>query len=181
MRNRIVPITSIIFILVFGSCAMAEEPQNAFRRVELNWNIRSYNRLSSSKYVGDQLSIAVKVLPRLAAVAEVDEHTDDCGCSKITAQRYGARFSSQLGKRWTHYEQVLAGTAQLDFQNGSSVMAGGGIDFAIRPWLALRPAEIHYTYYHFDPVSNHGVPVFDSKSLHGVRIDGGIVFRLIRK
>jgi len=57
--------------------------------------------------------------------------------------------------------------------NGFSMTAGGGVDLGLKNWIALRLAQVDYTFTHFSDALE--------TNANGVKVGVGVVFRFGKK
>ena len=102
-------------------------------------------------------------LPRTTVEAE----------DSLSSYRGGARFRKPFGRRVTTFVEGLAG-AETGFRHGGfrsntgfSVDAGGGVDVALKDWLAIRAIHVKYQ-----------TTWIDGTNVDGLRVHAGVVFRI---
>jgi len=172
-----------MLMLLISTTLSAQEHANSFRRVEINWNALSFARMEGSNLWGGQFGLGINITPAVAIVGEFDAHrNNDFGTLDLFTYRVGPRFSSRPGNRVRMFGQVLVGGAQARESvvisgltssvsvNGFSMAAGGGLDVGINRWFAIRAGQLDYNYTRFQGFS-----------WDGVRVGGGVVFRMVPK
>ena len=156
--------------------------QEGGRRYEIGWNPVSYSRQGAANLYGGDLSFALKANEEISLVANFAVHTRSTFADNLTtkALTFGPRFYFQRTDRVSSFGEVLvggthvtgpgitpyAGNGASQSYNGFAVVFGGGVDFGIKPWFAIRAPEIDYSYLHFSGTSSDGI-----------RIGAGIVFK----
>lgn len=170
-------IAVLVAVLCLGGVAAAQD-RNEFRRFDINWNVLSYSRQGSTNNYGGTLGFTVHINPRWGIVADAGIHEESGGGLETTTYRFGPKITKRIGPRWSAFGQFLAGGTHLSIPslgalsptaNGFSMLAGGGVDFGIRRWFAIRAVEGGYS----------GLYV-DRPGLgwsNGARVSAGIVFR----
>jgi hypothetical protein len=166
----------LLLVICFGSGAAAQD-RNEFRRFDINFNVLSYARQGSTDQYGGTLGFTVHVNQRWSVVADVGIHETSDGL-ETTTYRFGPKITHRMSPRWSAFGQFLAGGTHLSIPdlgafsptaNGFSMLAGGGVDFGIRRWFAIRVVEGGYSGMHVNTPGGGWS--------NGARVSGGIVFR----
>ena len=74
----------------------------------------------------------------------------------------GARITDNLFNRFL----LGISTVAKESFNGYSLSAGGGVDVAIKPWFAIRAAEVNYDFMEIS-----------ADKINGFRVGSGFMFR----
>jgi opacity protein-like surface antigen len=176
-----------LLMITFAIPVFAQEAPNAFRPVEIEWNLLSYSRQGSINLYGGDLSFTGYPTKRFGITADVAVHSGTAGGLDVDTitYRFGPKFRTPLGKRWTHFGEFLVGGSRLTGSttalsggatttssastSGFALAFGGGLDVAIRPWIAVRVVQFDYSYLRFSEIDT---------SSNGFRVGGGLVFRM---
>jgi len=163
-----------------------KEAPNTYRGYEIGWNLLSYAQQGSIDLYGGDVSLTIYPWKSIGIVADVavESGTYSSLGVTITNYRFGPKFVARRGRRVTTFGEVLFGGSHLtgasssyiagttitasQSTNGLSLAFGGGLDIAIKPWFAFRPAQFDYSYIYFNQYDTHS---------GGFRISGGLVFR----
>jgi hypothetical protein len=157
-----------------------------FRRFEIGWNVLSYMHQGGDDFIGTNLSFAVHKSDRLGFVAEYAIHEEAIlfSSSEIRTYRFGPRFYMKPKSRLKPFAEILVGgshaqksttsgffgfgttTVATPAENGFALLAGGGLDMRIKPWIAWRVVEADYSFLRLA-----------GNSSNGIRVDTGILFR----
>jgi opacity protein-like surface antigen len=177
----------LTLVLVFMMCVpvlVHAEDANAHRPFEIGWNVLSYSRQGSVDLYGGDLSFTAYPSQKIGIVADVAIHSGTVNSLDLTSTtyRFGPKFVFKHGSRVRSFGEVLVGgthlngsasitaggttTTQSESISGFAMAVGGGLDVGIRPWIAIRVAQVDYSYLHISGGSSNGV-----------RIGGGLVFR----
>jgi hypothetical protein len=167
--------------------AFAQETPNAFRPVEIGWNLISYSRQGDANLYGGDLTFTFYPHKRIGIAADLAVHSGEFGGVDLdtVSYRFGPKWRTPLGGRFTHFGQVLFGGSRLTGSstgfsggttntssvstNGFAFALGGGIDLGIRPWVAWRMAQFDYSYLNFGTIN---------VSSNSFRVGTGLVFRM---
>lgn len=182
---RILAAVVVIAALAIPAFAQKEDP-NAYRGYEIGWNVASYSRQGSANLYGGDLSFTIYPTKSFGIVADAAEHqTIETGLNlKTFTYRFGPKFVARRGKHVTTFGEVLAGGTRITgslsaISSGTTVSAsqsfdgfafavGGGLDIAVRPWIAVRAVQYDYSFLHFGSLNTNS---------NGFRVGGGLVFR----
>jgi len=175
----------LVLVLSVPVVAQAQsEAANAHRPFEIGWNVLSYSRQGSVNLYGGDLSFTAYPSQRIGIVADVAIHTTNVGTVDLTTTtyRFGPKFVFKHGSRIRTFGEAIFGgvnlsgsqsvvtggttTTSTESVNGFAMAFGGGIDIGIRPWIAIRAAQVDYSYFSVEGGSSNGA-----------RIGGGLVFR----
>jgi hypothetical protein len=184
MTKRILLLAAVVLLLAPSVFAQANE----FRRFEIGSNILSYAWYGDEDFAGGNLSFVFHKSTRLAFVADLTVYenidllfTDE----ELTLYTFGPRYTLSRGGHWMFFGQALAGGARVTdsvstifgpsttttstSENGFSLTAGGGIDLGLKNWIAIRLAQVDYSFVHFGGLSE--------TNRNGVKAAIGVVFR----
>jgi len=180
-------LAAILLLIALSIPAWAQEDQNAFRRNEIAYNIISYSRQGSFDLWGGDLSFTHYLSDRLSIVGELALHDNKSSGSDFvrttTEYRIGPRYVLMQRKRARVFGEALIGgsritdnlfnrfllgisTTSKESANGYSLAAGGGVDVPIKPWVAVRAAEVNYNFLEIS-----------GDKINGIRVGTGIIFR----
>jgi len=169
-----------------------EEALNSPRRFETFWAPYSISRWGQMNLYGGEVELAVKLTNRFALIANVGDHrsigndvTAGSGFStsghvETLTYRFGPKFSIRPNDRLTIFGHAAAGRTRVkatyDFGDGFTLDAlgsglvisgGGGVDLAIKKWLAIRLVQSEYSHNRIEGATSHDL-----------RIGTGLVFRI---
>jgi hypothetical protein len=169
---------SASLIMAAASTLAAQDEPNAFRRFDINLNVVSFARIEGVNARGAQFEFVGRFNSAVGIVGNIAGHRKNGTMTDLYAYRVGPRLYIRSGTRVTTFGHFLIGGGQIENStvsgvvtttqsvNGFSMAMGGGLDVAVKPWLAIRVGELDYDYFRFQGVT-----------LDGFRVGGGVVFR----
>jgi len=180
-------LAAISLLIAMSVPVWAQEEPNAFRRNEIHYNILSYARQGSFNLWGGDLSFSHYLSDRFSIVGELSLHDNKSSGKDFvrttTEYRIGPRYVLRQRERTRVFGEVLVGGARItdnlfnrfllgistvakESFNGYSLSAGGGVDVAIKPWFAIRAAEVNYNFMEIS-----------ADKINGFRVGSGFMFR----
>ncbi len=128
----------------------------------------SFARNSSTNFGGWNASATGNVLSWLGAVADFSGHYNSP--VSITTMTFGPRLSTPSDGGLAPFTQATFGLARLSVlgthANGFGAYVGGGLDWIMRDYLAIRLMQLDAQFIRVNGVSNNGT-----------RLSFGVVFR----
>jgi hypothetical protein len=158
--------------------ATPEEPH----RFELGWNPISYLHQGDRDLWGGSLALAMRRSERLSYLADLSIHqTRGLDPFTTSAYRFGVRYYAPARGKFRPFAEVLAGGAILSAvrttvgnttttttpgRSGLSFATGGGVDYAIRPWLSWRVLQADYSLIRAGGTNSNGVRIHTGGVFH---------------
>ncbi len=167
------------------SAAAQEAPQMEFSAGYsfFRFNPSTPSAVTGQNFHGISGSAAYNLAPWIGAVADVGwYHNGNFAGFPLTANALSYTFGPRItlrGDKWEPFVHALfggtrlSGTAFIGSINAFTMPLGGGLDYKLRPDVAIRLFQTEYVLTRF----NTGV-FGGSDNQHDSRISGGIVFRL---
>ncbi|HEX5000408.1 MAG TPA: carboxypeptidase-like regulatory domain-containing protein [Terriglobia bacterium] len=171
--------TTVDAILEIDGREYAFWPSVDVRRFEVGANAASSFRQSGSEFVGGQSSLVVNLSQRAGIVGEFSALKEVHPPHRVQmTYTIGPRlYLMRTESRLTGFTELMLGRTRVTSRsssvapaNGSVILAGGGLDWKVRPWLSMRVLEADYS---FTRVSGD--------TLRGVRASSGLIFHFGRE
>jgi len=132
----------------------------------------SFARNSGTNFGGWNASVTGNLLSWLGAVADFTGHYNSP--VGITTMTFGPRLAAPTDSGLAPFTQATFGVARLSVSgahaNGFGAYVGGGMDWIMRDYLAIRLMQLDAQFIHVNGISNNGT-----------RLSFGVVLRLGRR
>jgi len=132
----------------------------------------SFARNSNTNFGGWNASATGNFLSWLGATADFSGHYNSP--VSITTMTFGPRLAVPTDSGLAPFTQATFGVARLAVgdatANGFGAYVGGGLDWIMRDYLAIRLLQLDGQFIHVNGISNNGT-----------RLSFGVVFRLGRR